>query len=738
MANSLIFGSKVVFINGNPITLATAASDPGSAVAGDMYYNTTSNTPHFYNGSAWLSIGSGSGTVTTVSVVTANGLAGTVANASTTPAITLSTTITGILQGNGTAISAATTGNLTDAGTDGITITNGTGAVLGSGTSIAQHVADTTHNGYLSSTDWNTFNTSAGSAITALTGDATASGPGSAALTLATVNSNVGTFGSSTSIPTFTVNAKGLITAASGNAVVAPAGTLSGTTLNSTVTASSLTSLGTQAQALNMGSNKITNLTDGTASSDAATYGQLLAVSAGLSFKNAVRLATTAPLSPTYNFAAGGGGADTLTSGTTGTLTVDGVLTALGDRILVKDETSGNQPYNGIYTVTTAGAVGVAYVLTRATDMRTWASIPGSVVVAQAGTVNADSGFVSTSAPGGTLDTTFISWSEFGYFLADGSTLQLVGNTFSVKNNGITYSKIQQASASTIIGNPTGSTANVSEITLGATLTFSGSALQTVAMTGDVTSSANSFATTVAKIQGTTVSGTTGSGNVVFSTSPSLTTPNIGAASGTSLSLSGLTASQAVFTDGSKNLVSNPITGTGNVVMSASPTLTGTITAAAANFSGAIGANGGITSSSSLLINANSGASAINLESSSFGRSTDGTNFVTEIYTDSTTLLDNQSSPTASSFTFDAANFAGEEITYSIKVVNSTRIGTLRVTARSTGVNPSLTDMYTESDDCGVVWSATNSGSVITLNYTTTNQSGNNRTMRADIKQFRR
>jgi len=41
-----------------------------------------------------------------------------------------------------------------------------------------------------------------------------------------------------------------------------------------------------------------------------------------------------------------------------------------------------------------------------------------------------------------------------------------------------------------------------------------------------------------------------------------------------------LTASQAVFTDSSKNLVSNPITGSGNVVMSASPTLTGTITAA--------------------------------------------------------------------------------------------------------------------------------------------------------------
>lgn len=262
---------------------------------------------------AWASPAT-SGTVTSVSVVSANGLAGTVATATTTPAITLSTTITGILQGNGTAISAATTtgsgavvlatsptlvtpalgtpsalvgtnitgtassltagninassnstittlsalslpasqltgtGNLTDAGTDGITVTGGTGAVIGTGTSLSQHVADTAHNGYLSSTDWNTFNgkQAAGNYITALTGDVTASGPGSAAATLATVATGA-TVGSSTSIPTFTFNNKGLVTSASGNAVIAPAGTLSGTTLNSTVVSSSLTSVGTLA-----------------------------------------------------------------------------------------------------------------------------------------------------------------------------------------------------------------------------------------------------------------------------------------------------------------------------------------------------------------------------------------------------------------------------------------------------------------------------------------------------------
>jgi len=58
---------------------------------------------------SWAAV-SGSGTVTSVSVVSANGFAGTVATATTTPAITISTTITGLLKGNGTAISAAVAG----------------------------------------------------------------------------------------------------------------------------------------------------------------------------------------------------------------------------------------------------------------------------------------------------------------------------------------------------------------------------------------------------------------------------------------------------------------------------------------------------------------------------------------------------------------------------------------------------------------------------------------------------
>lgn len=59
-----------------------------------------------------------------------------------------------------------------------------------------------------------TSGTLAAGRLPAFTGDITTSA-GSSATTLATVNSNVGTFGSSTNCPTFTVNGKGLVTAAS-------------------------------------------------------------------------------------------------------------------------------------------------------------------------------------------------------------------------------------------------------------------------------------------------------------------------------------------------------------------------------------------------------------------------------------------------------------------------------------------------------------------------------------------
>jgi hypothetical protein len=168
-----------VSFTGGIISVATATTTPALTVAG-----TSGGIPYFASGTTWASSGAltqygvvygggagaapvataagttgqvltattggaptwaapaTSGTVTSVSVVSANGFAGTVATATTTPAITLTTSITGLLYGNGTALAAATIS---------------APLAYSAGTlSITQ--ANTSTNGYLSSTDWNTFN----------------------------------------------------------------------------------------------------------------------------------------------------------------------------------------------------------------------------------------------------------------------------------------------------------------------------------------------------------------------------------------------------------------------------------------------------------------------------------------------------------------------------------------------------------------------------------------------------
>ena len=111
------------------LTLGTTGTDLNSSVAtGTTTPVITLNVPTAsasnrgaLSSADWTTFNNkGSGTVTSASVVSANGFAGTVATATTTPAITISTSITGVLKGNGTAISAATSGTDYSAGTSAL------------------------------------------------------------------------------------------------------------------------------------------------------------------------------------------------------------------------------------------------------------------------------------------------------------------------------------------------------------------------------------------------------------------------------------------------------------------------------------------------------------------------------------------------------------------------------------------------------------------------------------------
>lgn len=128
-----------------------------------------------------------------------------------------------------------------------------------------------------------------------------------------------------------------------------------------------------------------------------------------------------------------------------------------------------------------------------------------------------------------------------------------VSNALSFSTSGVKSLTIG-ANQGLTLGAPTGGNEGSNTLNVAGNLYVNGSAVLTavsppvITLVGDVTGSSTSpITTTVAKIQGTVVSGTTGTTNAVFSTSPVLVTPTLGAASGTSLNL---TVTGAVITNG--------------------------------------------------------------------------------------------------------------------------------------------------------------------------------------------
>lgn len=167
---------------------------------------------------------------------------------------------------------------------------------------------------------------------------------------------------------------------------------------------------------------------------DAANKGYVDSVAQWLDAKPSCIVATTASL-PSYVYAnwASGVGA-TITAVATWTVSVDGRTLALNDVILVKDETAGNAPYNGMYTVTVAWAIGVALVLTRHTSMDTTGEFTGAYSFVETGTVNAGAGFVCTNSVDPTVGTTAITFTQFSgaWQIIAWSWLTKTGNTIDI------------------------------------------------------------------------------------------------------------------------------------------------------------------------------------------------------------------------------------------------------------------------------------------------------------------
>lgn len=146
-----------------------------------------------------------------------------------------------------------------------------------------------------------------------------------------------------------------------------------------------LHALNAPSASVSLNSQKITSLAEPTLATDAATKAYVDAMAQGLSWKAAARAATTANI--------------TLSA----PQTIDGVSVIAGDRVLVKDQSTGST--NGIYVVA-AGA------WTRATDADISAEIPaGMALLVTEGTTNGDRSFVLTTNAPITLGTTSLSFS---------------------------------------------------------------------------------------------------------------------------------------------------------------------------------------------------------------------------------------------------------------------------------------------------------------------------------------
>jgi len=468
MANTIRIKRRATGAVGAPVGLANA----------ELAFNEVDNTLYYGKGT-----GGAGGTATTIDAI---GGSGAFSSLTANQTISGNKTYTGTLN----AITQTITDNSTLVATTAyvkgqnyLTTVVGTtpvsASVSGNTATVSMSAATTSVNGYLTSTDWTTFNgkISANQSIT-VSGDATGSGNTAITLTLA----SVGTAGTYTKV---TTDAKGRIT--------------SGTTLSATdiptLAASKISDFDTQVRtnrldqmtapsaAVSFNSQKITGLADPTAAQDAATKQYVDATRQGLSVKDAVRAATTADIA------------------LSGTQTVDGVSLNAGDRVLVKNQTIGSQ--NGLYNVASG-----LWTRTADSDATTGELAGGSFVFVQEGAVNADSGWVCTNDGAVTLGTTALTFTQFsgaGMVVA-GAGLTKTGNTIDIGGTAarITINADTVDIASTYVG-------QTSITTLGTigTGTWSGTVIATA-------------------YGGTGATTATGTGANVLANSPTLITPVLG------------------------------------------------------------------------------------------------------------------------------------------------------------------------------------------------------------------
>lgn len=359
-------------------------------------------------------------------------------------------------------------------------------------------------------------------------------------IALGTTGVTAGTYGSGTNFPQIVVDSRGRITSAT------------------TIALGSIASQNSNNVSITGGT--ITGLPSPTAPSDAATKQYVDNAITGLSMKQAVRVATTAGLSATYNNGTSGVGATLTRSIGISAISIDGVSLSVGDRVLIKDQSNTFQ--NGIYSVTTSGGFFTAWVLTRTDDFDNASEVAeGDFVIVEEGNTNAETLWIETGPGPFVIGTTPILWSPLNIAPQNLTLLgDVTGTGAGTVNTSLSLTGVTAGTytAATIVVDAKGRISSASSNTIG---------------TGSVTSIVAGAGLTGGTIttNGTISLGTTG---VIAGTYQGLVVNALGQITSASNQNYG-TGSVTNIATGT-GLVGGPISGSGTVAMGTSGVTAGT------------------------------------------------------------------------------------------------------------------------------------------------------------------